>query len=72
MPATVRHVRTWGAVVRLELDPLDEGETIDVEVARERYQELALRKGDRVYVSPRMTPATLRTRPDKERAPVKE
>jgi sulfate transport system ATP-binding protein len=57
--ATVRHVRTWGAVVRLELDPLDEGETIDVEVARERYQELALRKGDRVYVTPRNPSPTL-------------
>jgi sulfate transport system ATP-binding protein len=69
VPATVRHVRTWGAVVRLELDPLDEGETIDVEVPRERYQELGLRKGDRVYVSPRTAQVTVRPRSDKERAP---
>jgi hypothetical protein len=32
---------------------LDGGQTIEVEVARERYVELALQKGDQVYVSPR-------------------
>ena len=54
--ATVRHVRPFGAVVRVELDRIDEGETVEVEVARERYLELALQKGDRVYLSPRSTP----------------
>jgi len=51
--ATVRHLRPFGAVVRVELDGLDGGQTIEVEVARERYVELALQKGDQVYVSPR-------------------
>ena len=53
VPATVRHVRRHGAVVRLALDRLDEGQPIEVEVARERFVELAIQKGDRVYVTPR-------------------
>jgi sulfate/thiosulfate transport system ATP-binding protein len=53
VPATVRHVRAHGAVVRLELDRLDETQTIEAEVARDRFLDLALRKGDRVYVSAR-------------------
>ncbi|HXQ28871.1 MAG TPA: sulfate ABC transporter ATP-binding protein [Gemmatimonadales bacterium] len=69
--ATIRHVRTWGAVVRLELDPLDEGETIDVEIPRERYRELGLRKGDRVYVSPRVAPSLVPPRAYKERSQAK-
>jgi len=60
VPATVRHVRPRGAVVHLELDRLDEGEAIDVEVARERYLELALQKGDLVYVAPRSGRAAVR------------
>jgi sulfate transport system ATP-binding protein len=51
--ATVRHVRPFGAVVRVELDGLDEGQTIEVEVARDRYLELGLQKGEQVYVSHR-------------------
>jgi sulfate transport system ATP-binding protein len=46
-------VRLRGAVVKLELDRLDQAQVIDVEVARERFLELGLQKGDRVYVSPR-------------------
>jgi sulfate transport system ATP-binding protein len=53
VPATIRQVRPRGAVVRLELDRLDDAQTIEVEVARERFVELALRKGDQVYVTPR-------------------
>ena len=53
VPATVRHVRRHGAVVRLALDRLDEGQPIEVEVPRERFVELALQKGDKVYVTPR-------------------
>ena len=58
--ATVRHLRPFGAVVRVELDGLDEGQTIEVEVARERYLELALQKGDQVYVSHRDVRAPVR------------
>ena len=53
VPARVREVRLRGAVVKLELDRLDQAQVIDVEVARERFLELGLQKGDRVYVSPR-------------------
>jgi len=53
--AEVRHIRPFGAVVRVELDRVDEGESVEVEVARDRYLELALQKGDRVYLSPRVT-----------------
>ena len=62
IPATVRHVRSRGAVVRLELDRLDEEQVIEAEVARERFFELALQKGDRVYVSPRHGRALTRSR----------
>jgi sulfate transport system ATP-binding protein len=51
--ATVRQVRPRGAVVRLELDREDDAQTIDVEVGRDRFEELALQKGDRVFVSAR-------------------
>jgi len=51
--ATVRHVRPFGAVVRVELEGLEKGETIEVEVVRARYLELALKKGEQVYVSHR-------------------
>ena len=48
---TVRHVRPVGAVVRLELDHVDGTQRLEVEVARERFFELALTKGDRAYVT---------------------
>jgi sulfate transport system ATP-binding protein len=47
----VRHVRAFGPVVRLELD-LDGGRTIDAHLPRDRFEALALTKGQRVYVSP--------------------
>jgi sulfate transport system ATP-binding protein len=50
---TVRRVRSLGAVVRLELDRLDEPQTIDAEVARDRFAELGLREGERAYVTAR-------------------
>jgi sulfate/thiosulfate transport system ATP-binding protein len=59
--ATVRHVRAHGAVVRLELDCLDEAQTIEAEVARDRFLELALRKGDQVYVAARKARVSIRS-----------
>jgi sulfate transport system ATP-binding protein len=50
---TVRRVRSFGAVVRLELARLDEPQTIDAEVARDRFLELGLREGERAYVTAR-------------------
>jgi nitroimidazol reductase NimA-like FMN-containing flavoprotein (pyridoxamine 5'-phosphate oxidase superfamily) len=39
-------------VVRLELDLVDGGKTIEAHIPRGRFSALALAKGQRVYVSP--------------------
>ena len=52
MEALVRHIRAFGPVVRLELDLVEGGRTIDAHIPRDRFDELALTKGQRVYVSP--------------------
>jgi sulfate transport system ATP-binding protein len=52
LAAVVRHVRAFGPVVRLELDLVEGGGTIEAHVARERFDAEALAKGRRVYVSP--------------------
>jgi len=52
LEAVVRHVRAFGPVVRLELDLVDGGRTIEAHVPRARFESLALAKGQRVYVSP--------------------
>jgi sulfate transport system ATP-binding protein len=52
LPALVRHVRAFGPFVRLELDLVDGGRTIEAQVPRSRFDTLALAKGQRVYVSP--------------------
>jgi ABC-type sulfate/molybdate transport systems ATPase subunit len=52
MPAVVRHVRAFGPIVRLELDLVDGGRTIEAHIARDRFEILGLRKGQQVYVSP--------------------
>ena len=52
LEAVVRHVRAFGPVVRLELDLVEGGRSIEAHVPRERFDGLALTKGKRVYVSP--------------------
>jgi sulfate/thiosulfate transport system ATP-binding protein len=52
LAATVRHIRAFGPVVRLELDLIDGGRTIEAHIPRARFSALALAKGQRVYVSP--------------------
>jgi ABC-type sulfate/molybdate transport systems ATPase subunit len=52
MEAVVRHVRAFGPVVRLELDLVDGGRTIEAHIPRDRFDRLDLTKGQRVYVSP--------------------
>jgi sulfate transport system ATP-binding protein len=52
LEATVRHVRMFGPLVRLELDLVGDGRTIEAHVPRDRFDGLALSKGQRVYVSP--------------------
>ncbi len=51
--AVVRHIRAFGPLVRLELDSSADGQVIEAELARQRYEELNLKKGDRVFVSPK-------------------
>jgi sulfate/thiosulfate transport system ATP-binding protein len=52
LAAVVRHIRAFGPVVRLELDLLDGGRTIEAHIPRARFSALSLAKGQRVYVSP--------------------
>ncbi len=52
LEALVRHVRAFGPMVRLELDLVEDGTTIEAHVPRGRFHELGLNKGHRVYVSP--------------------
>jgi sulfate transport system ATP-binding protein len=50
--ATLRHASPAGAVVRLELES-EGGDVLRVEAARERYDALAPKPGERLYVRPR-------------------
>jgi sulfate transport system ATP-binding protein len=53
LEAVVRHVRAFGAVVRLELDLVEDGGIIEAHIPRSRFETLGLAKGRRVYVVPR-------------------
>jgi sulfate/thiosulfate transport system ATP-binding protein len=52
LAAVVRHVRAFGPFVRLELDLVQGGRTIEAHIPRDRFETLALAKGQKVYVSP--------------------
>jgi sulfate transport system ATP-binding protein len=52
LEAIVRHVRAFGPVVRLELDLVESGRTIEAHIPRARLESLSLTKGQRVYVAP--------------------
>jgi sulfate/thiosulfate transport system ATP-binding protein len=52
LAAVVRHVRAFGPMVRLELDLVEGGRSIEAHVSRERFDAAALAKGRQVYVSP--------------------
>jgi sulfate transport system ATP-binding protein len=51
--ATVRGIRTLGALVRLELARDDDQDPVEVELPRERYSESAIGLGQRVFIRPR-------------------
>jgi sulfate transport system ATP-binding protein len=55
LPARVLHVNAIGSVVRLELaqEGAEQASTIQAEISKERFRELALVAGDRVYLRPR-------------------
>ncbi|MBK8676083.1 MAG: sulfate/molybdate ABC transporter ATP-binding protein [Cellvibrionales bacterium] len=48
----VVHIHTIGSVVHLELHSEDESEVIEAELSRERFRELSLQNGERVWVRP--------------------
>ncbi|MGI4787945.1 MAG: sulfate/molybdate ABC transporter ATP-binding protein [Janthinobacterium lividum] len=51
--AVVRYIHAVGPTVRLELERRDNGSQLDAELTRERFQELALKMGEEVHVTPR-------------------
>jgi len=50
--AVVRHIRAFGPLVRLELDLVDGGGSIEAHISREQFDAATLAKGRQVYVSP--------------------
>ena len=51
--ARIRFIQGAGAVARLELERLDTLELIEAVLTRERYRDLGLREGEKVFVRPR-------------------
>jgi sulfate transport system ATP-binding protein len=52
LEAVVRHVRAFGPVVRVELDLVEGGKSVEVHLSRERFDPATMVKGSRVFVSP--------------------
>jgi sulfate transport system ATP-binding protein len=52
LEARVRHVRTFGPMVRLDLELKAGGRIIEAHVPRDRFEHMAISKGQLVYVSP--------------------
>jgi sulfate transport system ATP-binding protein len=53
LTATVLHVHPVGAVVRVQLRVGTDENDLNVELSPERYSQLDLKNGDRVFVAPR-------------------
>lgn len=57
----LRHARRFGPMVRIELDRVDDGQVIEAEIPRGRFEELGVSTGERLYVkarNPRFFPRT--------------
>ena len=52
LKARIMHINPAGPLVRVELKS-ESSDVIQVELSQERYQELAIKRGDEVYVTPR-------------------
>jgi ABC-type sulfate/molybdate transport systems ATPase subunit len=52
LEAVVRHSRAFGPVVRLELELVQDGATVEAHVPRGRADSLRIAKGQRVFLSP--------------------
>jgi sulfate transport system ATP-binding protein len=53
IPARVTHVNPAGAITRVQVRVPDIGMELSVELSKDRSAELALKKGDEVFVAPR-------------------
>jgi sulfate transport system ATP-binding protein len=53
LAARIVHINPVSSLVRVQLTAVELGVPILVEVTRERFEELALRVGETLYVSPR-------------------
>ena len=62
--AEVRHIKGAGATVRLELMRPDTCELIEAEITRERYQEMKLSEGEKVFIRPRNIKVFVKDNPD--------
>jgi len=51
--AIVSHIQRVGPLVHLELTRGDTGDLIEVELSQERYQEMQIKEGERVFITPR-------------------
>ncbi len=51
--AIIRDIHAAGALVRLDLERSDSQGMIEAELTRDRYNELELQEGERVFVRPR-------------------
>jgi len=51
--AVISYVHSLGPLVRLELQRADQTEIVEAELTRERFKELTVAEGDRVFISPR-------------------
>jgi sulfate transport system ATP-binding protein len=52
LEAVVRHIRAFGPIVRLELDLVEQGRSIEAHIPRGQFELLSLTRGQRIYVSP--------------------
>jgi sulfate transport system ATP-binding protein len=48
--AIINHVRAIGPIVKIELKSMEDGEFIEVELAKDQYRKLAVARGELVYV----------------------
>jgi sulfate transport system ATP-binding protein len=51
--ATINYIHAIGPLVRLELQQSNQPESIEAELTQERFRELDLSEGEKVFVYPR-------------------
>ncbi|MDD5261579.1 MAG: sulfate/molybdate ABC transporter ATP-binding protein [Methylacidiphilales bacterium] len=52
LEASVRHIQPVGPIIHLQVIRTDNGDLLEVELTRERYGALALKRGETVYLHP--------------------